>query len=43
MYSHKIPPAVPLTPLMFEEVHELLVECGLRFGGIENQIMMPSR
>jgi FkbM family methyltransferase len=26
---------------LFEEVHELLVGCGLRFAGIKNQIMMP--
>jgi FkbM family methyltransferase len=26
---------------LFEEVHDLLVQCGLRFAGIKNQIMMP--
>lgn len=26
---------------LFEEVHALLVECGLRFAGVKNQIMMP--
>jgi len=26
---------------LFEEVHDLLVLCGLRFAGIKNQIMMP--
>jgi FkbM family methyltransferase len=27
---------------LFEEVHDLLVECGLRFAGIKNQVMMPA-
>jgi FkbM family methyltransferase len=27
---------------LFEEVHALLVECGLRFAGIKNQVMMPA-
>lgn len=26
---------------LFEEVHALLVECGLRFAGIKNQVMLP--
>lgn len=27
---------------LFEEVHDLLVECGLRFSGIKNQVMSSS-
>jgi FkbM family methyltransferase len=28
--------------VLFEEVHALLVACGLRFAGIKNQVMMPT-